>query len=97
MRAAANCQDTPKVKKASTNIRPAASSTSIERAGKGFPQVLVALYIAVLAGALTAALLVLFKARKLNQPLQFGPFLASAGLITLFYGKDILDACISIW
>ena len=62
-------------------------------ASVGFPLVLVALYIAVLAGALTAALLVVFKARKLNQPLQFGPFLASAGLITLFWGKDIFDAC----
>ena len=61
-------------------------------ASVGFPLVLVALYIAVLAGALTAALLVVFKARKLNQPLQFGPFLASAGLITLFWGKDIFDA-----
>ncbi len=62
-------------------------------ASVGFPQVLVALYIAVLAGGLTAALLIVFKARKLNEPLQFGPFLASAGLITLFYGKDIFDAC----
>ena len=62
-------------------------------ASVGFPLALVALYIAVLAGALTAALLVVFKARKLNQPLQFGPFLASAGLITLFWGKDIFDAC----
>jgi leader peptidase (prepilin peptidase)/N-methyltransferase len=62
-------------------------------ASVGFPQVLVALYIAVLAGGLTAALLIGFKARKLNDRLQLGPFLASAGLITLFWGKDILDAC----
>ena len=61
-------------------------------AAVGFPQVLVALCIAVPAGALTAALLVVFKARKLNEPLQFGPFLAFAGLITLFYGNDIFDA-----
>jgi len=62
-------------------------------ASVGFPQVLVALYLAVLAGGLTAALLIVFKVRKFNEPLQFGPFLASAGLITLFYGKDIFDAC----
>lgn len=61
-------------------------------ASTGFPMVLVALYIAVLAGALAAALLVLFKARKLNEPLQFGPFLAFAGLVTLFWGRDIFDA-----
>ena len=61
-------------------------------ASTGYPLVLAALYIAVLAGAVTAALLVLFKARKLNQPIQFGPFLASAGLVTLLWGHDILDA-----
>jgi prepilin signal peptidase PulO-like enzyme (type II secretory pathway) len=62
-------------------------------ASVGFPLVLVALCMAVPSGGLTAALLIVFKARKLNQPLQFGPFLASAGLLTLFYGKDIFDAC----
>lgn len=62
-------------------------------ASTGFPVVLVALYIAVLAGALAAVLLAVFKVRKLSQPLQFGPFLASAGLVTLFWGKDIFDAC----
>jgi len=62
-------------------------------ASVGFPQILVALYIAVLAGGITAALLIVFKVNKLNQPLQFGPFMASAGLITLFYGKEIIDAC----
>ncbi|MCX6007341.1 MAG: prepilin peptidase [Chloroflexi bacterium] len=62
-------------------------------ASVGYPQVLVALCFAVLAGGLSAALLIIFKVRKLNEPLQFGPFLASAGLITLFYGKDIFDAC----
>ena len=65
-------------------------------ASVGFPQALVALGIAVPAGALTAALLVVFKARKLNEPLQFGPFMAFAGLITLFYGNDIFDACSQI-
>ncbi len=62
-------------------------------ASVGFPLVLVALCMAVPAGGLTAALLIVFKARKLNQPLQFGPFLTCAGLITLFYGNDIFDAC----
>jgi leader peptidase (prepilin peptidase)/N-methyltransferase len=62
-------------------------------ASVGFPQVLVALSLAVPAAALTAALLAVFKAGKFDHPLQFGPFLASAGLITLFWGNDILDAC----
>ena len=62
-------------------------------AAVGFPQVLVALFMAVLAGALTAAILPLLKAAKPGRPLQFGPFLAFAGLVTLFYGNDIFDAC----
>jgi prepilin signal peptidase PulO-like enzyme (type II secretory pathway) len=62
-------------------------------ASVGFPQVLVALCIAVPAGALTAVLLTAFKGRKLSSTLEFGPFLAFAGLITLFYGNDIFDAC----
>jgi prepilin signal peptidase PulO-like enzyme (type II secretory pathway) len=61
-------------------------------ASVGFPLVLVALYIAILAGALTAAVLVLWKFNKFNEPLQFGPFLAFAGMLTLFYGNDIFDA-----
>ncbi len=66
-------------------------------ASTGFPQILVALCIALLSGALTTALLPLLKPRKTNGPLQFGPFLAAAGLITLFYGNDILDGLLQLF
>jgi prepilin signal peptidase PulO-like enzyme (type II secretory pathway) len=66
-------------------------------ASVGFPQALVALSMVVLAGGLTAALLPLFKVRKLSQTLQFGPFLTFAGLITLFYGNDILDGFMQLF
>lgn len=66
-------------------------------ASVGFPQALVALGIAVPSWALTALLLPVFKAGKLNGPLSPGPFLAFAGLITLFYGNDILDGCIQLF
>lgn len=62
-------------------------------ASVGFPLALLALGIAILAGALTAAILLLWKLKKFNEPMQFGAFLAFAGLITLFYGNDIFDAC----
>ena len=62
-------------------------------ASVGFPQILVALYIAILAGALTAAILILWKLKKFNEPLQFGVFLAAGGLIALFWGSEITDAC----
>jgi len=61
-------------------------------ASVGYPITLVALYIAILAGGLTAATLVIFKVRKLNEPLQFGMFLAFGGLLSLFCGQDVADA-----
>jgi leader peptidase (prepilin peptidase)/N-methyltransferase len=61
-------------------------------ASVGFPQILVALYIAILAGGLTAAILILWKQKKYNEPLQFGVFLAAGGLVALFWGSDIIDA-----
>ncbi len=66
-------------------------------ASTGFPQILVALCIALVSGALTAALLALLKPRKTNGPVQLGPFLAAAGLITLFYGNDILDGLLQLF
>jgi len=61
-------------------------------ASVGFPNVLVALSMAILAGGLTAFMLVVLKYKRLNEPLQFGMFLAFSGLVTLFCGPDIADA-----
>ena len=61
-------------------------------ASVGYPTALVALYVAILAGGLAAALLVLFKVKKLSEPLQFGMFLAFGGMLSLFCGEDIVDA-----
>ena len=61
-------------------------------ASVGYPTALVALYMAILAGGLAAAMLVLFKVKKLNEPMQFGMFLAFGGMMALFCGQDIVDA-----
>ena len=66
-------------------------------ASVGFPQILVALCIALPSGVLTMALLPLLRPGKPNGPLQFGPFLAAAGLITLFWGNDILDGFLQLF
>ena len=66
-------------------------------ASVGFPQILVALCIALPSGVLTMALLPLLRPGKLNGPLQFDPFLAAAGLITLFWGNDILDGFLQLF
>jgi leader peptidase (prepilin peptidase)/N-methyltransferase len=60
-------------------------------ASLGYPVALVAMYIAVLAGGLTAAMLVVFKVKKFNEPIQFGMFLAFGGMLALFCGQDIAD------
>ena len=41
-------------------------------------------------GAVTGIMLILLKGHDRSQPLPFGPFLASAGWITLLWGQDIL-------
>jgi leader peptidase (prepilin peptidase)/N-methyltransferase len=61
-------------------------------ASVGYPSALVALSMALLAGVLTAAMLVVFKVRRFNEPLQFGMFLAFGGIVCLFCGQDIMDA-----
>ena len=61
-------------------------------ASVGYPTVLVALSMAILAGGLTAAMLVLLKMKKLNEPMQFGMFLAFGGMLALFCGQEIVDA-----
>jgi len=58
----------------------------------GYPVALVALSIAIVAGGLTTAALVIFKVKQLSEPLQFGIFLCFGGIVSLFCGPDIFDA-----
>jgi len=66
-------------------------------ASVGYPVVLIALGIAVLAGGLTSAVLVALKIRKLDQPMQFGLFLSLACVFSLFCGQDIVDALLQLY
>jgi len=61
-------------------------------ASLGYPVALVAICMAILAGGLTAAMLAVFKVRKLNEPIQFGMFLAFGSMLAFFCGQDIVDA-----
>lgn len=42
-----------------------------------------------LVGSIIGISLILFKGRDSNQPIPFGPFLAIAGLIAIYWGQDI--------
>ncbi|MGA9049431.1 MAG: prepilin peptidase [Dehalococcoidia bacterium] len=55
----------------------------------GFPLVIAAIYLAVLGGGLTAIVLVIFKIRKLTEPISFGLFLAMGATVTLLWGGEI--------
>lgn len=55
----------------------------------GWPQVLVALMVAVCSGALVGSLLLILGKHKLKQPIPFGPFLLLGSALALFWGDQI--------
>lgn len=57
----------------------------------GYPLSLVAFYLAFLTGALTGAILVLVKKAKLGKPIPFGPFLSAATVVSLLWGREIIN------
>lgn len=56
----------------------------------GWRVMLLSLFLAVVAGGLVAAVLLASRARGRKDPIPFGPFLASAGLVGLFLGERFL-------
>jgi leader peptidase (prepilin peptidase)/N-methyltransferase len=57
----------------------------------GWQALPVVILFSSVVGAATGILLIAFKSRNRGQPIPFGPFLASAGWITLLWGQEILD------
>jgi leader peptidase (prepilin peptidase) / N-methyltransferase len=57
----------------------------------GWQALPVVILFSSVVGAITGILLIAAKGRQRSQPIPFGPFLASAGWITLLWGQDILD------
>jgi prepilin signal peptidase PulO-like enzyme (type II secretory pathway) len=56
----------------------------------GWPNVLVALFLAYFAGAVSGLVLILLKKKHLKSPLPFGIFLAPAALVALWWGGAIV-------
>jgi len=56
----------------------------------GFPSIIVALLIAILAGGTTALVLVLTRVKGLKSYIPYGPFLVVGGLVALIYGSQIV-------
>ncbi|MFH0847430.1 MAG: prepilin peptidase [Chloroflexota bacterium] len=57
----------------------------------GYPQVLVALLLAVVSGGLVAVALLLAKVKRLKEAIPFGPFLCLGAFVTLWWGSQILS------
>ncbi len=62
----------------------------------GFPLVFVALFLSILAGGVVAAILLISGRKKRKEMLPFGPFLCLGGMVTLLWGKEILDWYLSL-
>ncbi len=56
----------------------------------GFPNIVVALFLAFLIGAIIGVGLILVKKKNLKSELPFGPFLVTGTFIALFWGQAIV-------
>lgn len=62
----------------------------------GFPQSLVAIFLSFILGGIASLILLVLRKKKIGQTVPFGPFLASATLISAFYGTVIFDWYLSM-
>ncbi|HUS52047.1 MAG TPA: prepilin peptidase [Candidatus Bathyarchaeia archaeon] len=62
----------------------------------GWPGIVIALYLAFLTGALVGVILILTGRKRFGQHLPFGPFLATATWITIFWG-DKISSWVQTW
>ncbi|KJU86422.1 peptidase A24A domain-containing protein, partial [Candidatus Magnetobacterium bavaricum] len=56
----------------------------------GWKFVLMTIFIGSFTGSIYGLVLMAFKGKDRKTKVPFGPFLASASVIVLFYGRDIL-------
>ena len=57
----------------------------------GFPNIIVALFLAFFSGALVGIILILFNKKTLKSKLPFGPFLVSSTFFALFFGQGVIN------
>ena len=57
----------------------------------GYPEVFVALLLAVMSGGLLAILLLVLRIKRRGEAIPFGPFLAASAMVTLLWGSEIYD------
>lgn len=57
----------------------------------GFPNILVALFLAFFFGAIIGIILMVFNRKSFKSEIPFGPFLITGTFITLFFGEKIIN------
>ena len=57
----------------------------------GFPLVLVALLVGIIAGGLVAAVLLISRLVRRKDAIPFGPFLVTGVVVSLIWGENIID------
>lgn len=57
----------------------------------GFPNILAALFLAFLFGAVTGTALMIFKGKNLRSEVPFAPFLIAGTFIALFWGSEVIN------
>lgn len=57
----------------------------------GFPEVLVAVFLAFVLGALVSLGLLLAGKKRFGETVPFGPFLSAAALLTIFFGDKLFS------
>ena len=61
----------------------------------GYPNILVALFLAFLIGAIIGVGLMVFGKKTIKSEVPFGPFLVAGTFIALFFGKEIINWYVS--
>lgn len=59
--------------------------------GLGFPNAITATVLAFLLGSVAGIALIIFGKKHFGETIPFGPFLSLGGVISIFYGQQILD------
>jgi len=57
----------------------------------GFPNILAALFLAFLAGAIIGIGLIALGRKKMKSEVPFGPFLVTGTLIAMFWGEELIN------
>jgi len=62
----------------------------------GWPNIILAIFMAFILGAIVGLSLVIRGQKKLGQIVPFGPFLVSATVITLIWGDGLVNWYVSL-